>query len=1194
MPNLALANNENTINVQANDFRLYLSDYLSSYHNTSAAHLDLKGAKELYQLGKFAKLEDSSLQFGYTQEVLWLTAKIENSTSAQITSNIEVRYAPLDYIDIYLVDAQEKLIAQVNLGDHIPYSAKPVKSRNHIGQLTFEANSQYQVFIRIKTDSSMSIPLYLSSNDALYEYEHYVNIIIGMFYGLSIGLFFYNLFLFYIIRDTVYLYYIIYVLGYTLFMASIDGLLFQFWPNSIDWESRAINIFPWTCGVFLSMFCREILQTKKESPNSDSILRAFFYLYTIGTISFFFIDISIAARLNAPIVAINAFCILGITLVRYFQGCVSAKYFIIGMGGFCFGLITVSGGALNLLGNYDLAPTILKAAASIELIMFSIALAQRIGALESEHLRKMDKLKDDFLAKTSHELRTPLNGIIGIADSMLDRRDKNWSEQDHRNLSLISSSGYRLANLVNDILDFSKLKQSDIYLVRQPINLYQMANIVIELSRPLIQHKQLNLINQIDANNCTVSADQDRIYQVLHNLISNAIKFTDQGSVTFSSKPVKKGLQISVSDTGKGIPKDKLKIIFQSFEQAHSSANKGSGGTGLGLAITSQLVRLHEGEIWAEPEPDQGATLVFTLPQLLPTTESGKTDSRFLSRTSSNLSRFGQERRLTESQLNLVDEQRNQALSDNAINTELTEPHSENTHNLLIVDDESINIEVLKNQLAPHGYALTFAHRGEEAIALIEQGNSFDLVLLDIMMPGISGYETCRYIREKFSQDQLPVIMVTAKNQIEDLVTAFKAGANDYLTKPFLKDELLARIDLNIKLKKTIQSLSDSEQKYRSIYNEALEGIFQVTREGKVTGNPAFAKILGYEDSNDVTQSIVDGGRGIFFDTKKFDDFATDLKSKGTITHFETKLKRKDGSLIWGSIKINRILDTESRLIRIEGLLDDVTIKKQAEHALKRSYEEIEAQVHERTKELQATNQQLETAINQAENANYELVNFASIIGHELLTPFSVLRCEIELIVQGIRKPEISALNSLLEQIDHFSILIDDLSDLALTDERNFSYDKSDCSLHKILNRELALFERQLQQQKITVSSDIEILAGLIVHADPNRIIQVFDNILKNSLRYTNAGGNMSVTAEVENDCVKIHFEDSAPGVDEQEIGKLFNRFYRVEQSRSRATGGIGLGLSICKKIIESHNGNISASSSPLGGITISLELPLR
>lgn len=411
--------------------------------------------------------------------------------------------------------------------------------------------------------------------------------------------------------------------------------------------------------------------------------------------------------------------------------------------------------------------------------------------IKNQELQQLDKLKDEFLANTSHELRTPLNGIIGIAESMIEGATGTLTELQERNLWMIAQSGHRLSNLVNDILDFSKLRHKNLELQLKPVNIHKIVDLVLTLSQGLVERKDLKLVNAIPPNLLPAYADEDRLQQILLNLIGNAIKFTDSGTVKVAAELVNGSqlnqlptqIAITISDTGIGIPADRLDRIFESFEQGDGSTARKYGGTGLGLSITKQLIELHRGKIWVESEVGVGSHFTFTLPtsdapvEDIPTAPKVSTIRRPITEA-------------TQASAN----QPETAPANNSV------PDA-NFH-ILIVDDEPINLQVLQNHLRTNNYKITQALNGEEALAALDDDQPVDLMLLDVMMPNMSGYEVCAKAREKYPAQQLPIVMLTAKNQVADLVTGFQFGANDYITKPFAKDELLTRVKTHLKLSK--------------------------------------------------------------------------------------------------------------------------------------------------------------------------------------------------------------------------------------------------------------------------------------------------------------------------------------------------------------------------------------------------------
>ncbi len=399
-----------------------------------------------------------------------------------------------------------------------------------------------------------------------------------------------------------------------------------------------------------------------------------------------------------------------------------------------------------------------------------------------EKLEKIDQLKDQFLANTSHELRTPLNGIIGISESLYQQAEETNPATLRENLAMTISAGKRLASLVNDILDFSKLKSQEIALRLKPVHLPSMVDLVLRIHQPLVAGKELSLENQLDPQMPMLEADEDRLQQILFNLIGNATKFTESGFVRVSAQLTPDQAIISIQDSGIGIPEAKQALIFQAFEQGDGSTQRAYAGTGLGLSISKQLVELHGGSLWVESIEGQGSTFFFSLPL-------SALDLASPEKPEPGLPSFALASPIASQSI--------PAIALQALGGEWGK--------VLVVDDEPINQQVIKNHLKDGGHQLTQVMNGQEALRLIRQGEKYDLVLLDVMMPSMSGYEVCEEIRKLYLPSELPVIMVTAKNQVADLVQGLHLGANDYLAKPFSREEFLARVNTHLNLRQINQ-----------------------------------------------------------------------------------------------------------------------------------------------------------------------------------------------------------------------------------------------------------------------------------------------------------------------------------------------------------------------------------------------------
>jgi two-component system sensor histidine kinase ChiS len=412
---------------------------------------------------------------------------------------------------------------------------------------------------------------------------------------------------------------------------------------------------------------------------------------------------------------------------------------------------------------------------------------------KNESLRQLDILKDEFLANTSHELRTPLNGIIGIAESLTGGAAGPVSGEVCRNLDLVIASGRRLSNLVNDILDFSRLKHHDIQLNLSAVDIHSVAQAVLEMARYMGGGNSVTLINGIDPGLPPVIADEARIEQILHNLIGNSVKFTESGRILLGSRINGTVLEVNVSDTGTGISPEKLPRIFEPFEQADGSLTRTHGGTGLGLSITKKLVELHGGSITIDSRPGEGTTVLFTLPISGPPDHPAVKVSAAVESPDGTLHQEGF--------VHKVPETAGQDVSDRS--TDVKAPESD--IHILAADDDPVNLQVIKNTLSLSGYSVTAVTGGAEALREFEEGSGFDLVILDIMMPRISGFDVAKALRKTHNLSELPIIMLTAKNRIMDIVAGFQSGASDYIPKPFHREELLARVGTLIALKRAVR-----------------------------------------------------------------------------------------------------------------------------------------------------------------------------------------------------------------------------------------------------------------------------------------------------------------------------------------------------------------------------------------------------
>ncbi len=380
-------------------------------------------------------------------------------------------------------------------------------------------------------------------------------------------------------------------------------------------------------------------------------------------------------------------------------------------------------------------------------------------------LKEVDKMKTDFISMISHELRTPLTSILGFA-KIVRKKSNNLSKKENlktkevesvasilENISIIIEEGERLGNLINDVLDIAKMDAGKHEWKFKEINIRDLVNRAFDVTSTIIEEKKLKIIKDVEDKLPPIEGDFDRLLQVMINIISNAVKFTDEGHIKCSAKKDEQSIIICISDTGIGMDKEDFKTIFDKFKQVGDTLTSRPKGTGLGLPICKQIVEHHSGEIWAQSKIDNGSEFCFRLPL--------KKD--------------------------LLSIKKLQLESFEDILNESLEKESQNKKTVFILDNDAESVGRISNLLEAENYIIVKENSGLDIIRKIRDIKP-QIILLDVQLPDANGFDIISDIKKNVDVASIPIIILSG---LEDLAKGFLVGADRYLNKPVDTDELL-------------------------------------------------------------------------------------------------------------------------------------------------------------------------------------------------------------------------------------------------------------------------------------------------------------------------------------------------------------------------------------------------------------------
>ena len=706
---------------------------------------------------QWVQSEQAKPNFAFSDSAYWMRITLTSEMQIPKTWWFEVAFALQDYIDYYVIH-KGKIISLIHTGDRTPFNSRQADYRNFIFEFDIGPGETRQIYVRFQAHDGVHepCPVILWDQQAFALANGVRNLGMGLYFGIMLVMAIYNLFIFIVVRDRAYAYYVIYIIGFFFWLTSYFGFTFQYlWPDSPNWANQVIIVSSSFWAVFMVQFIRSFLDTKRLAPWFEILARI-----TIGGLLFniifsftgkYAVGIQILVGIGIPMCIVTI--ITGFICLR--AGYRPARYFLLAWTTLLISIMIFVLKIAGVLPATLIFEKSIQIGSAIEVILLSLGLADRINVLKREKiLAQRDaieafesnlKLKNDFITSISHELRTPMNAIIGG----LEVAQKYTIGNLKTPLDIIRGGASDMMNLVNDILTHTEIQSDRLTIQSDQIAIKPLLKSRHESYQYLCDTKGLQLDWQVDATLPEwICTDEEKLVIILSKLLDNAIKFTEQGRISVNIQCDKSTSPWQficvVKDTGIGITQGKQSSIFDSYTQSEGGFQRSYGGLGIGLSICKKLTEALGGELRFESIVGQGSVFTVTFP-IAPGTVS------------------------------VIEENTNLSSADLPI---------------LIVEDNTVNQKVMMKLLEKIGYRALIANHGKEAIDVLEK-QAISLILMDLQMPVMDGFTCTANIRARADQlKNIPIIAVTANLMDADKQRCIECGMNDFLKKPVKLDTL--------------------------------------------------------------------------------------------------------------------------------------------------------------------------------------------------------------------------------------------------------------------------------------------------------------------------------------------------------------------------------------------------------------------
>ena len=828
----------------------------------------------------------------------------------------------------------------------------------------------------------------------------------------------------------------------------------------------------------------------------------------------------------------------------------------------------------------------------------------------AEALAELDRAKTTFFSNVSHEFRTPLTLMLSPLEELSQTLHERLQPDEREQLELVQRNGLRLQKLVNTLLDFSRIEAGRVRASYEPTDLATYTAELASIFRSLIEQAGMSLAIDCPTLPEPVYVDRDMWEKIVLNLLSNAFKFTFTGSITVRLQAVGDTVALSVRDTGVGIPEAELPRLFERFHRVSDTRSRTYEGSGIGLALVQELVKLHGGSIRVVSQLEQGTTFTIALPFgsahlpgecigsicTLPSTATGATPYieealRWLPVASSSVisdTVASPQDAALSSELSSEPIIQNSTLSSNAAHLRGSSQRASATQNsklktqnfqsarLLLADDNADMRDYLKRLLSQQ-YTVETVADGVAALAAIRQQMP-DLLLTDVMMPGLDGFGLLQSLRADPITQDLPIILLSARAGEEARIEGLEAGADDYLTKPFSARELLARVEATLKLAQLRREAMQQEQALRleaetakqqveTILSSINDGFYVLDRNWRFTYvNDRLCEMIAMEREQILGYSLWDLFSDIV-DTDLYGQFHRALNEQTPIhtEYFYAAWNRWYNHQLYPSPDGLTVLST------------DITDRKQAE----------------------AEREQLliseQAAREQAETANRIKDEFLAVLSHELRSPLNPILGWSKLLRNG--KLDAATTMSALETIERNAQLqvqlIDDLLDISRILRGKLTLNITSVDLSFIIAAALETVHLSAETKALQVQTLISPTVGT-VNGDAGRLQQVVWNLISNAVKFTPTGGDVIIKLDAIGVNAQIQVIDSGKGISPDFLPYVFEHFRQEDGATTRKFGGLGLGLAIVRQIVEMHGGTVAVASLGEGqGSTFTVHIPL-